>query len=345
MLHFEIAAANEQRAESSMYTSPAEPFPHDWVLVLAGGEGKRLRQLTLSGDVAVPKQYCSLAGGQTLLDDAIERSNCVVRSERVCVIVAAQHRRWWTPLLEDLPPGNVIVQPRNRGTGIGLMYAALHIHARDPRARIMALPADHYVREEAVLCASLRNALDHVTHSPGDIVLLGMQVDHVDTELGYIVPAAEVTTGVQRVRGFVEKPSPDAAAALIQRGALWNTFIFAGTTATLLDLFSPRYAFTLLEMQTLLDRGAAQAVDWPTLVSLYERLPDVDFSHDVLAGRHHVLRVVDVPRCGWSDLGTPQRVAQTLKSLPFEHPSRRGRSPFVNLATQQALLGTRMAAP
>lgn len=316
-----------------------QPSAHDWVLVLAGGEGKRLRQLTMSGSVTVPKQYCSLAGGQTLLDDAIGRSKCVARADRVCVIVAAQHRQWWAPLLEGLPKENVIVQPKNRGTGIGLMYAALHIHSRDPQARIVALPADHYVREEKVLCDSLRAALDHVTQRPPDVVLLGMQVDHVDSELGYIVPAAGGTRIVQRVQGFVEKPPADVAAALIQRGAVWNTFIFAGAARTLLDLFTPRYAFAAVEMQVLLDRATMAGIDWPALIALYERLPEVDFSHDVLSSRHEVLRVLNVPTCGWSDLGTPQRVAQTLKSLPYEHSSRQGRSPFVNLATQHALLG------
>lgn len=315
-----------------------ESSPHDWVLVLAGGEGKRLRQLTMSGNVSVPKQYCSLAGGQTLLDDAIERGNCLAPSERVCVIVAANHRQWWAPLLEDLPPENVIVQPRNRGTGIGLLFAILQIHARDPDARVMVLPADHYVRDEGVLCESLKHAFDHVAISPLDIVLLGMQVDHVDAELGYIVPAADGAAGVQAVRGFVEKPPADVAATLIQRGAVWNTFILAATARTLLDLFVPRYAFATLEMQALLDRSAGRDVDWAAIIALYERLPDVDLSHDVLSGRHEILRVINVPNCGWSDLGTPQRVAQTLKSMPFEHPSRQGRSPFVNLAAQQMAL-------
>jgi mannose-1-phosphate guanylyltransferase len=153
------------------------------------------------------------------------------------------------------------------------------------------------------------------------------------------VPAAEGTHSVRRVQGFVEKPPADVAAALIQRGAVWNTFIFAGAAGMLLDLFTPRYAFAAMEMQVLLDRATVDGIDWPALIALYERLPEVDFSHDVLSSRHEVLRVLNVPTCGWNDLGTPQRVAQTLKSLPYEHSSRQGRSPFVNLATQQALLG------
>jgi hypothetical protein len=52
------------------------------------------------------------------------------------------------------------------------------------------------------------------------------------------------------------------------------------------------------------------------LAALYERLPIVDFSREVLAGQESMLRVLPVPRCGWSDLGTPKRVAQVVSAAP-----------------------------
>lgn len=72
-----------------MSESTTEQNSHDWVLVLAGGDGKRLRSLTSADGVSVPKQYCSLAGGKTLLDDAIERaqrfrSRCQGQCHRRC---------------------------------------------------------------------------------------------------------------------------------------------------------------------------------------------------------------------------------------------------------------------
>ena len=75
---------------------------HVWSLVLAGGDGNRLRALTTKPcGTSVPKQYCSLHGGHSLLEDAIARAQRVVAPDRVCTIVAQQHREWWTecPLL------------------------------------------------------------------------------------------------------------------------------------------------------------------------------------------------------------------------------------------------------
>jgi len=41
-------------------------------------------------------------------------------------------------------------------------------------------------------------------------------------------------------------------------------------------------------------------------------LPELDFSRDVLQRSPSLLRVLAVPACGWSDLGTPRRVGLTV---------------------------------
>ena len=88
-----------------------------WALVLAAGEGSRLRTLTTTETgLAVPKQFCSLRGEHSLLDETILRAQSIVSTERICVIVAAHHHQWWDRYQGPLPlvPDNIIVQPRNR---------------------------------------------------------------------------------------------------------------------------------------------------------------------------------------------------------------------------------------
>lgn len=64
-----------------------------WAIVLAAGSGTRLHGLTQDRfGMAVPKQFCSLSGGRTLLGDALDRARRVVPAEHVIVVVAAQHR-------------------------------------------------------------------------------------------------------------------------------------------------------------------------------------------------------------------------------------------------------------
>ena len=279
-----------------------------WALVLAAGEGSRLRRLTRDErGVAVPKQFCSLQVGPSLLQEALQRAAAVAPLRQICSIVAEQHREWWTPILSYLPEPNVIVQPQNRGTAYGILLPLLRIVDRDPDATVVLLPADHYLRDEDIMASALRRAAQFAQSDPGSIYLLGVEPDEPDTELGYILPAARSRDGAVHVQRFVEKPDPLKARMLLEQGALWNVFIMAASVRTLLGLFDARYARTI---------AAMRGFDGADLESLYQRLGSVDFSKDVLQGNEALLRVLTVPQCGWTDLGTPERVGLILEQLP-----------------------------
>lgn len=328
---------------SRIAQSPRNAFGQTWALILAGGEGSRLRQLTtLAGGASVPKQFCSLIGGRTLLEDAIERAHGVASPARTCTIVSHHHRQWWSELLANEMPGNVIVQPRGRGTGIGVLFAALHIAARDPDARIVILPADHHVCAESILREHLQEALAQLDSDDAAPTLLGLSPDRIDTELGYIVPSAD---GRNVVR-FIEKPDRDKARDSIADGALWNTFIMATPVRSLVRLFMKCYCVLMLEMQAIVTtalQATPASKGWQLLVDMYDRLPNIDFSTDLLQKQPGALHVLRVPECGWSDLGTPNRLGETLRRLPPQVAVSPA-APFINLAAQHALYEHHMAS-
>jgi mannose-1-phosphate guanylyltransferase len=310
-----------------------------WALVLAAGEGSRLRALTTQHGVAVPKQFCSLAGGPSLLEEAIQRAGAIVPRQRVCTIVADQHRAWWEPTLRFMPRRNVVVQPQNRGTAIGLLLPLLHIAQRDPHARVVILPSDHHVRDEAVLARALRRAATRIGNDAENVWLLGIAPEEADPELGYIVPGSRDETGALEVMQFVEKPSMTLARLLIERGGLWNAFILAGAVEKILGLFARRYPELLNEMRTVVQRDATSPDEPVAASDLYPRLPELDFSRHVLEGSEATLRVLPVPACGWSDLGTPRRVSEALRRLNANGVAKRETaSKYLNLAAQHARL-------
>jgi mannose-1-phosphate guanylyltransferase len=283
-----------------------------------------------------------LSGGPSLLEDAMARARSQVAADRVCAIVAQQHHRWWSSIdtLTALPRGNLIVQPRNRGTAIGVLYSLVHILSQDPAAQVLLLPADHYVADEAILQRSLTAAREHVVRCPDQPVLLGLQPDEPDSELGYVIPGPADAFGGRTVARFVEKPELPMAAQIVRNGGLWNTFIVAASARALLNLFLPRFAAIVMEMQVIVGNALQHktASGWPAIVDMYTRLPNLDFSRDLLEGREAALRVLPVPSCGWSDLGTPHRVGETLRRLPGERrsDSRPDLSGYINLAARHA---------
>ncbi|MGC8517008.1 MAG: sugar phosphate nucleotidyltransferase [Steroidobacteraceae bacterium] len=307
-----------------------------WALVLAAGEGSRLKSLTTApSGTAVPKQFCSLFDGPPLLHEALRRAQTLTDEAFTCAVVAAHHRRWWQDALAPLPPENIIVQPRNCGTAVGILLPLLHILRRDPQARVVLLPSDHLVQHETVLADSLVAALAQLPRRRQQALLLGLEPEEVDPELGYIVPGERDARGAFPVLRFVEKPSLAEARELIGSGALWNVFIVLAGAQALLELFRARIGALVAAMEAAVaaDREQPEA---HAVAALYEQLPTVDFSRHIVAGQEEAFRVIAVPRCGWSDLGTPQRVADVLRRVPQPQSGARVRSgvAFLSLAAQ-----------
>jgi len=281
---------------------------NEWAIVLAAGDGTRLSVLTDASGKPVPKQFWALRGERSLLGDALGRASRLVKRERTVVIVAEKHRSHWERELATLPRENVIVQPENRGTGPGLLLPLLSILRRDPNARVLILPSDHFVADERVLASSMRLALGSAAGAGGRIVLLGISPSSPETGYGWIVPRDR--SRLDRLEAFVEKPSADVASELLGRGGLWNSFLMAADGRTLLGLFARRRPDLTTRFRSALAGGSV-----PDLSLLYAGLEMVDFSREVLQGGEESLWLLRVPECGWTDLGTPQRVAECVESL------------------------------
>lgn len=283
-----------------------------WGIILAGGSGRRLHSLTADATgTVIPKQFCSVFKGPSLLRIAIRRMETVVEKRRLLVVVAAAHRRWWEPELHDIFPENIVVQPCDRGTACGVLLPLTSILFRDADARVVVAPSDHYVRDEVTLRTSLLEAVDHLDGWPNDMVLLGMEPDRPDTEYGWITSVPSMGNPVRAVTAFVEKPDALLAERLMADGALWSSFTFVATADALMDQFRQTLPWLVDRFTSALD-----VVSWdsphPGLLRLYDHLPTVDFSQRVLQLVTDRLRVLAVPQCGWTDLGTPQRLLECI---------------------------------
>jgi mannose-1-phosphate guanylyltransferase len=291
---------------------------HTWALVLAAGEGSRLASLTTGLDGrCTPKQFCSLNGGRSLLGDALARAARLVPRERILVVVARQHEALWRHELAGHPAHNVIVQPGNRGTAAGILLPLVVLRARDPQASVYVVPSDHFVADEARLAAAARAALGELRASGHAVTLLGIAPDAPETGYGWILPGPAAGAGAaRRVERFVEKPERAAAHLLLDEGGLWNSFLMVAGVDGLLALAERRLPGLAFALHASLVAGG-DALDL-----LYADLPVHDFSKHVLQGGEDELRVLPVPHCGWSDLGTPERVLACLDALEARAATR-----------------------
>ena len=287
-----------------------------WVVVLAGGDGQRLRAATTHArGVSAPMQYCSLNGGRSLLQSSLQRALAVTSREHIVTVVAEAHRLWWEHEFLALSRSRVVVEPCNRGTGLGVLLSLLVIAKSDPEAGIVFIPSDHYVEHEDLLAEYLREATAPAVLDSDKLTLLGMPAIAPDSGFGYLSPAPDSGVGMRPVLEFVEKPHRTLAADLIRAGSVWNSGIMAGRISQFIELYPHNTREMFSDLQAIVARWSDSRSPSAELVALYARRPAFDFSSDVLQKFPRRLQFLSVPPCGWIDLGTPERLADVLRML------------------------------
>ena len=282
---------------------------HFWAVLLAGGDGLRLRELTTTivGEYR-PKQFCPVMGAESLLSQTRGRLDPLFSSDRQVFVVSRAHERYYSKELADAKESLVIAQPLNRGTAVGIIAALVRIIEADPDAVVGLFPCDHHYSDDDLFRSMVSSAASGAEQFRDSLVIVGAEAEYAETEYGWIEPGRAVSRtqcgslcGVNR---FWEKPSLIEAQALLQSGCLWNTFVTIGCAATLLEVLCSGVPEVVLSItRALADKDLATA---------YDRLPSVDFSRDILAHQANRLLVLRDPGSGWADLGSADRVLGLL---------------------------------
>ncbi|HWC02301.1 MAG TPA: sugar phosphate nucleotidyltransferase [Methylomirabilota bacterium] len=290
-------------------------------LILAGGEGLRLRSLTrrLAGDER-PKQFCAVVGTETLLDQTRRRVALTVSHERTTVVLTRAHQPFYAPLVGSTPSTRLVVQAKNVGTAPAILYGLLRTAATlEPTAPVAVFPSDHHVSDDQVFMAHVDSAFDAIATRPDLVVLLGIAADAAETEYGWIEPGEPLPGGLAtlfRVRRFWEKPSLAVAQALLAKECLWNSFVMVAHIPVLVTMMCdaiPGLGDAFEPLPAVLGTPAEERV----AQEVYARIPARDFSREVLAPRPPNLAVLPVRGVEWTDLGDPRRAVTVLARAPL----------------------------
>lgn len=311
-----------------------------WTIVLAGGEGERLRPLMERWWGAHrPKQYCAFVGRRSMLRHTLERAERLGGGERMVVVVAKHHEPHIWDRLDEHHLEAIIAQPGNRGTAAGIYLPLTYIGARDSGATVVILPSDHFVLPEEAFLAAIRRAVRAVRCLPGKVVLLGARPDTAETEYGWIEPGDCVGLidgqAVRRVAGFREKPGAEDARRLLRGGGLWNTMVMAARWETLWELGWRRFPRMMGRFEEFAPQIGGEE-EMEALGALYDGLLPLNFSREVLQQTVDSLAVMELEGVLWSDWGSERRIVETLERI--------GKSPLFPAAPEEPLIYARRAA-
>jgi mannose-1-phosphate guanylyltransferase len=289
-------------------------------VILAGGDGVRLSSFTRKVyGYHLPKQFCPLFEGETLLEQTMRRVSLIVPPEQTMTVLNRAHERFYAPILGGSTSSAHLVQPDNRGTAPALVCALRRLIERGHLGAVAIFPSDHYVSNDSVLMRHVSEALRAVEISSRLTVLLGITPDGPETEYGWIEPGTPVMGGhpvlgqINRIQHFWEKPSIDIAQDLYGRNCLWNSFILVANTLTLLSMIAralPEMYREFSRFDSLSDAGSEQE----DLEAIFGNLPSLDFSSNVVARFPSEFSVLPVTGVIWSDLGEPRRLLAAISS-------------------------------
>jgi mannose-1-phosphate guanylyltransferase/mannose-6-phosphate isomerase len=305
-------------------------------LIMCGGAGTRL--WPASREVR-PKQFLPLFGVRSTFQDTLTRVSDPTLFERPIVITNAAYRFMVLEQLAEIGlEADVLLEPMRRDSGPAIAAGAVFAQTRDKEAIVLALAADHVVRDTDAFVAACRQGL--VAADAGKIVTFGVAPERAATEYGYISPGEVISGEVRSVKKFVEKPDPETATGYIRDGYLWNSGNFMFRAATLLDEYRNVDAASVQAVTDAVVKAGRDLGFVKLDAGAFGSAKAISIDYAVM---EKTLRAAVVPvACGWSDVGS-WRAVWELSGKDAQGNAAQGAAVFedsrnCNVSTDRALV-------
>ncbi len=311
-------------------------------VIIAGGKGTRFWPLSRAQR---PKQLLKIISQKSLIEETAERVYPLSGRDQTLVVTVAGQIDALRRELSDLPKNNFIVEPQGKNTAPCIALAALEVLRRNPKAAMIILPADHWVRNAGAFRRALNTAVE-LAMQHDHLITIGIRPEYPETGYGYIMKGKAITgktrTNSFIVKRFTEKPTLAAARRLIRRHALWNSGIFVWRASTLLQLLA-RYQPAITEVLEAIKRAAAgKSLANPSpkvravIAREYRKLPSLSIDYAVMekAGSEGKVLTLEAD-FGWSDVGSWAAVHRMMQKDGNGNASQ-GR--WLGLGTKHSLI-------
>ena len=283
---------------------------NSYAVILAGGSGTRFWPLSRT---ATPKQLLRLFDDSSLLEQAVARLDGLVPRHNILVLTNAEQEAQVRAALPDHPPENILAEPEKRDTAPAVAVGIGWVAARDPKAVMAVLPADHLIQNVDSFRAVLTGAFQAARGSQA-LVTIGIRPTWPCPSYGYIergerahIHGLDADLAAFDVVRFREKPNADLAEEFLRAGTfVWNAGMFVWSIPTVfteLTRCQPALAAFVNELRTSKDLPG-------TLRAQFNRLPRISIDYALLERASRVLNIEAT--FDWDDVGSWLSVAKYL---------------------------------
>jgi mannose-1-phosphate guanylyltransferase len=272
-------------------------------LIMAGGGGTRFWPRSRQQR---PKQFLTLTGDRTLLQQAFDRIEAQVSPTATWVITSAAHQQETVRQLPQLTADQVIGEPFGRDTAACIGLGAALIARQDPAAVMLVMPADHVIEPVQEFRRAARVAEQMADEHPTALITFGILPTYPATGYGYIHRGPEIAhrqgISVHRVESFREKPKHEVAERFVASGEYyWNSGIFVWKASAILSAFRQFQPQLFAAVQRIAEAWATSE-RLSVLRHEYETLDRISIDFAILERAEKVL-VVQAPY-RWDDVGS-----------------------------------------
>ncbi|GJM21585.1 MAG: mannose-1-phosphate guanylyltransferase [Planctomycetota bacterium] len=279
-------------------------------VIMAGGAGTRFWPASTQDR---PKQFLSLFGEDSLLQQSYERLASFLPPERILVLTNSDFTGLVRLQLPQLPVENVIGEPMRRDTAAAIALASAicaHRH-HDPVMAIVT--ADHLIQPvdefRRTMLSAARGARDS-----GALYTFGIRPDHPATGFGYLKLGTSrgKDDGVEHfeLHGFVEKPDLERAKDYLASGQYaWNSGMFVWRASAILDELERQLPTHLARVLDAVQHDGRPDFD-DCLAQAFEPLEKISIDFGVMEGAHDVRAVR--AEFTWYDVGSFPALADHL---------------------------------
>lgn len=267
-------------------------------LIMAGGCGSRFWPLSRKSR---PKQFISIMGEETLLGKSLSRIKPLAKSN-IFIVAGKSHFEQMRNHAPQVPPENLILEPASRNTAAAIGLASVFLKQKGKGEEVVVVcPADHLIGDEK----AFRNTLQKGSKAAagGKLVVIGVKPSDPSPHYGYIEAGNPSLSfpGLFSVRRFVEKPSRERAAQMLEAGGYyWNAGIFMWTPKSILASIS-RYMPVLFEGLMKIEKAFPAGKADKVIAQVYKQLPSVPIDIGVLERTQNLVMVPGDMK--WSDVG------------------------------------------